>query len=665
MQWNTKKKQNGDSEMTINRMKQLVTEINKHDHEYYMLDKPTITDKAYDAKYNELLLLEAQTGIILSNSPTQKVAGAVSEKLPRVKHTVTMLSCDKTKSIDEVIEFADGNETLGMYKLDGATMVVKYNNGKLLQAISRGNGIEGEDVTENAKHFMNLPVTIPFQGYFESRGECVITWEDFNKINAALPEEDRFAHPRGLASSSMRLLDSSLVKDRCLNFLGFSIITDLKEELGYTKKDEQLRKLQELGFDIVPYKVLKTGDDIKKYIEDVVPENYQFPIDGLIVEFNDLAYGDAQSCTSHHSNRNLAFKFADNTVETKFLGVELKTGRTGVVSITALYEPVEIDGSMVGRASVHNVDIFESYEFGIGDTCTIYKANMIIPQTDDNLTRSNNYQLPMTCPTCGNALKIVRPAETRVLYCDNEDCGARLLQKFVHFCGKEAMDIDGLSEAKLEVLIENGWVSKFADLYCLKDDEFTKASIIDTEGFGVKSCDKLLKAIEASRSTTLAKFIVAMGIPNIGRSASKAISKACNGDVEQFFRLCADKEQIARLEDFGPKMCQSLYDWYNNMPAVCEGLVAMLHFEVEQPRVVATDSVFSGKTICITGTFAMGSRESIQERIKALGGNFTDSVSKKTDILLAGEKCGSKLTKAQGYGIRIIDEQELVAILDT
>jgi len=644
-------------------MRELIAEINIHDHNYYTLDKPTISDKAYDAKYNELLLLEAQTGIILSNSPTQKVSGAVSDKLVKVKHTTPMLSCEKTKSNSEVIKFARGKETVGMHKLDGATLVLKYNNGNLQQAISRGSGVEGEDVTENARSFSNIPLTIAYKGYFESRGECVISWEDFNRINAKLPVENQYAHPRNLAGSSMRLLDSSLVKDRCLNFVAFAIINDLQEELHYATKDQELAALAELGFEVVSHQLLKDNDDIKNYIASVDPKQYKYPIDGLVFEINDIEYGNSLGSTSHHANKNLAFKFADDAFETIFRGVELKTGRTGTVSITVLFDPVEIDGTMVGRASAHNVDIFESYEFGIGDTCTVYKANMIIPQVDDNLTRTNTYKLSMTCPTCGNALKIICPAETRVLYCDNENCRARLLQKFVHFCQKDAMDIDGLSEATLAVLIENGWVSKFADLYYLKDDEFTKASIIDTEGFGVKSCDKLLKAIEASRKTTLAKFIVAMGIPNIGRSASKAISQACNGDVEQFFKLCADKEQIARLEDFGPKMCQNLHDWFNNMPPVCDGLVSVLQFEVEQPRVVATDSVFSGKTICITGTFQMGSREAIQERIKALGGNFTDNVSKKTDILLAGEKCGSKLTKAQGYGVRIINEQELVEIL--
>jgi len=647
----------------MDRMKKLIQEINAHDHSYYVLDKPTVTDKQYDVLYNELLTLESETGLILSNSPTQKVSGAVSDKLVKVKHTTTMLSCDKTKSIDEVVEFVHDEESVGMHKLDGATVVIKYNGGKLQQGVSRGSGVEGEDVTENARSFLNLPLTIPFKGFFETRGECVITWEDFNRINSTLPLEDQFAHPRNLASSSMRLLDSSLVKDRCLNFVAFSIINDLKTELGYTKKKEQLNKLQELGFEVVSHELLKTNKDVKNYLGSINPKACRYPIDGLVVEFNDIAYGESLSCTSHHSNKNLAFKFADDTFETKFLGVELKTGRTGTVSITALFDPVEIDGTMVGRASVHNVDIFESYEFGIDDVCTVYKANMIIPQVDDNLTRSNTYKLSMVCPTCGSALEIIRPNETRVLYCGNENCGARLLQKFVHFCQKDAMNIDGLSEATLEVFIENGWISKFADLYCLKDDEFTKASIMDTEGFGARSCEKLLKAIETSRNTTLARFIVAMGIPNIGRSASKTISKACNGDIEQFFKLCADKYQIMCLEDFGPVMCDNLYDWFQNMPTICDGLPSILNFEIEQPQAVATDSIFSGKTICITGSFEMGSREDIQKRIEALGGKFTGSVSKKTDILLAGEKCGSKLEKAQQCGVRIINEPELVGLL--
>lgn len=648
---------------TTARMKALIQEINAHDYNYYVLDKPTIPDKKYDEMYNELLTLETETGIVFSNSPTQKVSGAVSDKLTKVKHTTPMLSCEKTKNDSEVIKFARGKESVGMHKLDGATLVLKYNDGKLQQAISRGSGVEGEDVTENAKSFVNIPLTIAYKGYFESRGECVISWEDFNRINSKLPAEDQYAHPRNLAGSSMRLLDSSLVKDRCLNFVAFAIINDLQEELYYVTKDQELAALAELGFEVVSHQLLKNGEDIKSYIASVDPKNCKYPIDGLVFELNDIEFGNSLGSTSHHANKNLAFKFADDAFETIFRGVELKTGRTGTVSITALFDPVEIDGTMVGRASVHNVDIFESYEFGIEDTCTVYKANMIIPQVYENLTKSGTYKLPMTCPTCGTALEIIRPAETRVLYCNNENCGARLLQKFVHFSQKDAMNIDGLSEATLATFINNGWISKFADLYHLQDDEFTKMSIIDTEGFGARSCEKLFKAIEASKHTTLARFIVAMGIPNIGRSASKIISKACNGDIEQFFKLCSDKYQIMCLEDFGPKMCESLYDWAQDMPAICEGLLETLVFAVEQPQVVATDSVFSGKTICITGTFAMGSREEIQKRIEALGGKFTGSVSKKTDILLAGEKCGSKLEKAQSCGVRIIDEQELASLL--
>ena len=648
----------------LSRMKDLISQINAHDYSYYVLDKPTVPDKRYDELYNELLALEAETGTIISGSPTQKVSGGVSDKLAKVKHTTTMLSCDKTKSIPEVVKFAKGKEVLGMHKLDGATIVLRYDGGEFQRAATRGrDGVEGEDVTENAKSFLNIPLTISYKGLLEPRGECVVTWSDFEEINAKLPVEDRYAHPRGLASSSARLLDSSLVKGRRLNFVAFAMTNDLQKELNYTTKKEELKRLEELGFEVVFHSLLKSADEIKTFIDSIDPKTCPYPIDGLVFEYNNVDYGNSLPCTSHHSDKNLAFKFADDAFETKFLGVELKTGRTGTVSITALFEPVEIDGSMVGRASVHNVDIFESYEFGVDDVCTVYKANMIIPQVYDNLTRSNTCRLSMTCPSCGGSLEIIEPHETRVLYCGNENCRSRLIQKFDHFCGKDAMNIDGVSEATLEVLIEKGWVTNFVDLYQLKNDDSKKAEIVKTGGFGKRSYEKMIDAIEKSRNTTLARFIVAMGITNIGRSASKTISKACNGDVAQFFELCKDKGRIAQLEDFGPKMCQNLYDWYANMPSICQGLSLVLDFEVEQPAVVATDSPFSGKTICITGAFDMGSRSVIQKQVEALGGKFTGSVSKKTDILLAGKDCGNKLAKAQECGTRIIEEEELMQIL--
>ena len=645
------------------RMKDLISQIKIHDHNYYDLDQPTIPDKKYDEMYNELLTLEAETCVIMSNSPTQKVSGEVSDKLVKVKHTTTMLSCAKTKSTPEVIKFSKGKQVLGMDKLDGATVVLRYDNGKLQQAISRGSGTEGEDVTENAKSFLNIPLTINYKGFLETRGECLITWKDFEAINSKLPEEDRYSHPRSLASSSMRLLDSSLVKDRCLNFIAFAITNNLQEELGYKTKGMEFKKLEELGFEVVFHALLIGEDEIKEFIDKADPKSSPYPIDGLVFEYNDIDYGNSLPCTSHHSDKNVAFKFADDAFETKFLGVELKTGRTGTVSITALFEPVEIDGSMVSRASVHNVDIFEGYEFGVGDTCTVYKANMIIPQVYENLTRSNDYRLPTTCPSCGGELEIIRPHETRVLYCNNADCLSKVVQKFAHFCGKDAMNIEGLSEATLEVFVKKGWIKNFVDLYDLKDDEAKKAEIIKTEGFGKRSYEKLIDSIEKSRNTTLARFIAAMGITNIGRSASKVISKECNGSIEQFFELCQDRSRIEWLEDFGPTMCENLYDWNEHMPSICQDLPLVLNFEVEQPVVVATDSPFSGKTICITGAFEMGSRSVIQKQVEALGGKFTGSVSKKTDILLAGKDCGSKLTKAQGLGIKIIEEEELAKIL--
>ena len=506
------------------RMLELIRRLKDADIAYYRDDNPVMSDRDYDALMDELKSLEQDTGLILSGSPTQKVSGEILEELTPVRHTRPMLSADKTKSIDDLIKFAGGRDVILSWKMDGLTLVLRYNNGLLEQAITRGReGIIGEDVTHTVRTFMNVPLSIPSRAQFEVRGEGVISWENFEKINLILDEPYR--SPRNLAAGSVRKLDAAEAGKRHLEFFAFDLVTDMQ----LSTKHEQLEFLKHNGFAVVSYFRLSAASPIEltKAIEQADPKKFCYPADGLILEYDDIAYGKSLGATGHHENRLIALKWEDELFETRFLGVELATTRTGMVSITGLFEPVEIDGATVSRAYLHNLDVFDEFQFGIGDSIKVYKANMIIPQIAQNDTQSNTFTLPMTCPCCGEHLSVKHTTGgTRQLYCENPHCAAKLVQKFNHFCEKTRMNIEGLSATTLEKFIGHGWIRNFGDLY---DLEKHREDIINTEGFGVKSYERLQASIEKSRHCTLAQFIAGLGIPMVGRHAGRDLDRYFHG----------------------------------------------------------------------------------------------------------------------------------------
>ncbi len=646
----------------LDRMKELVATLTEADIAYYRDDNPIMSDREYDRLFDELASLEKDTKLILSGSPTQKVSGAILDSLTEVRHSTPMLSASKTKSIDDLIKFAGKGKVLLSWKLDGLTLVLRYNNGELMQAITRGQeGIIGEDVTHTVRKFKNVPLTIPYTGEFEVRGEGLVSWKQFEKINFSL--EEPYYVARNFASGSTRKLDANEAAKRGLEFWAFDFVSDTEMET----KVEQLEFLRHQGFDIVPYVEIENGTDsdkIKEIVEIFDPKAYAYPVDGLIMEYNDTAYGKSLGATGHHKNCLIAFKWEDETYDTKFLGVELATTRTGMVSLTAILEPVEINGSTVTHAYLHNIDIFNSYKFGVGDTVKVYLADMIIPQIAENVTQSNTYQLPMECPCCGEPLIIDSTSGgTLQLYCRNLSCTARLVQKFAHFCEKSRMNIEGLSATTLEKFIGHGWIHNFGDLYDLEKHHY---EIVTTPGFGEKSYNRLQASIEKSRECTLARFIAGLGIPMVGRHAGRIIDDYFDGDWNAFEQAIKDGFDFTQLKDFGEIMHNNIHTWYAdaNEAKLWHPLLDKINFKKEN-KIMSTNvnAVFGGKAVVATGKLVNYTRDGIQNKLLEIGAIPASSVTKKTDFLIVGENAGSKLAKAQQLGIKTLTESEFEAIL--
>ena len=642
----------------IARMRELIEQLHKADIAYYRDDQPVMSDRDYDALTEELKALESATGLTLSGSPTQTVSGEILESLTQVRHTKPMLSADKTKSVGDLIKFAGGQSVLLSWKMDGLTLVLRYENGELKQAITRGReGTIGEDVTHTVRTFLNVPLSIPTKDSFEVRGEGVISWENFQKINASL--EEPYTQARSFAAGSVRKLDTGEAKKRLLEFWAFELVSD------YLEPDSKLAQQQYLernGFSVVPYICLDTHHDeqtIRGAVGCMDPKKFAYPVDGLIMEYEDIRYGKSLGATGHHENRLIALKWADEMFKTKFLGVELATTRTGMVSITGLFQPVEMDGSVVSRAYLHNLDIFDAFQFGVDDEIEVYKANMIIPQIAENHTQSNTYVLPMTCPCCGEPLTVRKTTGgTRQLYCGNAHCAARLVQKFAHFCEKTRMNIEGLSATTLEKFIGHGWVRNFGDLYGLEQH---REAIIRTEGFGVKSFERLQASIEKSRHCTLAKFIAGLGIPMVGRHAGRDLDRYFGGSWDAFEQAIQDGFDFTQLPDFGQTMHNNIYTWYADTEEakLWRPLLEIVIFEKENSDMnTNTTNLFYGKTVVATGKLENYTRDGIQMKLMQLGAKPAGSVTKKTDFLIVGEKAGSKLIKAQQLGIPTLTEQE-------
>ena len=638
----------------LERMRELIERLTEADIAYYKNDAPIMTDLEYDRLTEELAALEHDTGLVLSGSPTQKVSGEILESLAEVRHTKPMLSAGKTKSIEDLIRFAAGRAVLLSWKMDGLTLVLRYEYGKLKQAITRGReGIIGEDVTHTVCTFRNVPLTIPTKESFEVRGEGVISWESFRRINASL--EEPYTHPRNLASGSTRKLDAGEASKRRLEFWAFELVSD---HLEPESKLAQQQFLQRSGFSVVPYIFLDaghSGQDIRDTVAGMEPKDFAYPVDGLVMEYEDLRYGKSLGATGHHENRLIALKWADELYSTRFRGVELATTRTGMVSITGLFDPISIDGTLVSRAYLHNLDIFDEFQFGIGDEISVYKANMIIPQIADNKTQSNTYMLPMTCPCCGKPLTVkYTSGGTRQLYCGNPHCAAKLVQKFAHFCEKTRMNIEGLSATTLEKLIGHGWVRNFGDLYELEQH---REDIVRTEGFGERSFDRLQAAIEKSRRC----------IPMVGRHAGRDLDRYFHGSWAEFEAAILNGFDFTQLPDFGETMHNNIYTWYADAQEakLWRPLLRKIQFETKENLTMETtmNNPFAGKTVVATGKLEHYTRDGIQEKLISLGAHPSGAVSKKTDYLIVGEKAGSKLTKAQQLGVKTLTEQEFEDML--
>lgn len=646
----------------VQHMRVLIDRIKAADVAYYRDDNPTMTDREYDLLVDELDKLEAVTGTILSGSPTLAVPGEILKGLKTVRHTKPMLSADKTKSVDELIRFANGRPVVLSWKLDGLTLVLRYEGGVFKQAITRGReGIIGEDVTHTVRTFVNVPMHIPCTDKFEVRGEGVISWANFEKINLSLAEP--YSHPRNLAAGSVRMLDASEAGKRYLEFFAFDLISKSIEDQS---KIGQLQFLAQNGFDVVPYVYTDThdADDLRALIAGFNPAEYGYPADGVIMEYDNLVYGKSLGATGHHENRLMALKWEDELYETECTGLDAAVTRTGMVSLTATFKPVEIEGTMVSRAYVHNLTIFQNLALGVGDKLMVYKANKIIPQIAENRTKSGGLEPPNTCPCCGSALTIhTTPRGSQQLFCENPSCAAKLVQKFDHFCEKTRMNIEGLSATTLEKFIGHGWIRNFGDLYTLAQH---REDIIQTAGFGVKSYERLQESVEKSRHCTLAKFIAGLGIPMVGRHAGRDLDRYFGGSWEAFESAIQSGFDFTKLPNFGETMHSNIYKWYADTAEaeLWRPLLDKIIFEKETVNMSANmDNPFFGKTVVATGKLEHYTRDGIQMKLLELGAKPGSSVSKNTDYLIVGEKAGSKLAKAQQLGVKTLTEQEFEDML--
>lgn len=642
----------------IERIKELTEELLRHCHNYYVLDNPTISDREYDKKFDELFALENEANFWLASSPTRKVQGSVLDCFTKVEHSKPMLSAAKTKDINEIEKFLGNHAFYCSYKLDGLTLCVRYLNGEFVQAITRGTGIIGEDVTEQAKMIANIPMRIPYDGDLELRGECVVSWNNFNAINDRLA--NKYSHPRNLAAGSLRNLDTNITKERNLSYVVFECVSNLYDKgILLDSKWDELGYLDYLGFETVERRCGNIDDCIK----EMRPKDSKYPVDGLIAEFCMKSYSKSLESTAHHESCRMALKWADTTYETTLLNVEWNPTRTGLIAPTAVFEPVDLDGAITTRSTLHNLSIIKQLELGIGDVITVYRSNMVIPKIDDNLTRSNTLEIPTHCPCCGSKTIVKDTDNSQVLMCPNPDCSAKKIAQFTHFVSRKCMNIDGMSEKTLETLLSYGFIRSFKDIYHLSH---YRSQLIQLDGYGPKSIDNLLKSIEDSRSVKLENFIAALGIPNIGLSAAKTISKYFSGNYSSFvgayFSSFMGNFSWTLLDDFGEVMAQSIHDYLNANLDMIEELAAEMQF-VKHESKEHDDNSLNGMRFCITGSFSQ-SRDKLKERLEFKGAKFVSGISKNLDVLFCGVNAGSKLTKAQQLGIRIADENELMKMLE-
>lgn len=659
----------------VDRIKELVEQLNYHRDLYYNKSTTELSDLEYDNLFDELSELEKETGFVLATSPTQTVGYEVKSSLDKVDHNHPMLSLDKTKSVDDVAKFLGDKKGICMAKMDGLTCSLRYVNGELVSAETRGNGEVGEDILHCAKTIKNIPLKIECVDEVIVDGEVIISYDDFNKINASLPDGYKYKCPRNLASGSIRQLDSSIAAQRNMKFIAWKLVKGWMSgvNLNYSNKNsfmDRLDLLSRLGFEVVDW--AETNNNDITWAIDFIKSSCNeagYPIDGCVFGYDDVAYGESLGSTGHHLRSQLAFKFYDEVYETKLIDIDWTMGKTGILTPTAVFEPVEIDGSTVERASVHNVSILTKLDLHIGDTIEVFKANMIIPQVKRNISAEERdairhepdyIVIPSYCPVCEAYTKLVKENDSTVLVCTNPDCHGKLLGKMAHFCSRKAMNIDGLSEATLDLLISNNYINEFKDIYLLHTH---KNELAKLPGLGIKSVEKLLESIEKSREVKLENFICALGIPNIGPTASKTIAKYCDGDVYKWFNAFFNNFNWTKLDDFGSIMAHNIEEYMRSHVVDVENLADEMRFIAYEKRQVA-ENPFTGKTLVVTGKLNHFTRDSINEKIASLGAKTAGSVSKKTDWLITNEASGSsKYKKAMELGIPVITETEFLEMI--
>lgn len=639
------------------RMKELIDILNKAASVYYQGKDEIMSNFEYDRMYDELSALEKESGLVLAGSPTQKVGYEVLSELPKQTHPSPMLSLDKTKQVDELSSWLGGKEGLLSWKMDGLTVALTYENGELLNAVTRGNGVVGEVITNNAKVFKNLPVNIPFKGRMVLRGEAIITYSEFKKINALLSEEEQYKNPRNLCSGSVRQLNNEITAKRNVELYAFTLV----EAEGVDFKNSQQNKMEfmkEQGFQTVEYKVVteKNIYETVEWFSEKVKTN-DFPSDGLVLLYDDISYGEALGSTAKFPRNAIAFKWADETAKTKLTEVEWSASRTGLINPVAIFEPVELEGTTVSRASVHNISIVKELKLGIGDTIEVYKANMIIPQIAQNLTKSGSLEIPDKCPVCGEKTSIHKENDVEVLFCENPDCLAKKIKSISLFVSRDAMNIDGMSEATIEKFISKGFLHELADLFKLNR---YKDEIISMDGFGEKSYEKLVKAAETAKITTTAKFIYSLGIANIGLSNAKMVCKAFSNDLEKIRHASID--ELVEIDGVGEIIAESFVKFFanENNNHMVDDLLDIVTLEDEEND-NAND--MEGMNFVITGSVNhFSNRSEVKELIEGRGGKVTGSVTSKTKYLINNDSTSnsSKNKKAKELGVQIITEDEFI-----
>lgn len=640
------------------RIKVLTEQLNRAAAVYYQGQDEIMSNFEYDRLYDELQVLEQETGIILAGSPTQRVGYEVSSELPKETHPFPMLSLDKTKEVDQLVSWIGDQEGMLSWKMDGLTIVLTYQGGTLQKAVTRGNGQVGEVITSNARVFQNVPLQIPYQGSLVLRGEAVIPYSEFERINASLPEEEQYKNPRNLCSGSVRQLNNEITAKRNVRFFAFALVS--AEGVDFENSQEKkMLFLQEQGFDIVEYRLVtaETLPESVKWFAEKIKTN-DFPSDGLVLMMNDIAYGESLGRTAKFPRNAIAFKWADEVAETTLKELEWSASRTGLINPVAIFEPVELEGTTVSRASVHNLSIVEQLQLGEGDTIQVYKANMIIPQIAENLTRSGKITVPGLCPVCGKHTAVHEENGVKVLFCENEECLAKKIKTIAHFAGRDGMNLDGMSEATIEKLISRGMIHELADLFRL--DRY-REEIIEMEGFGEKSYEKLIAAAKTASKTTLVRFLYSLGIPNVGLSGARLICQAFHNDFPRIRRATA--EELTEIEGVGPVIAGTFVEFFqkpSNQRTVND-LMEVVSFQNEEEGMAEQD--MEGLTFVITGSVEhFANRKEVKELIEARGGKVTGSVTSKTNYLINNDVMSnsSKNKKAKELGIPILTEEEFM-----